>query len=255
MLFKNGIIITGVEAFVSSFKKKEEVLVLPRAHHSLTFRLSGSISICTDGVRLISDKDSVTYVPAGTEYRTEVLCDGSMIALHFKTIDAPEEKTTVLHPKSPALVLSLFSAIIERYRLGRERDATCLSLFYELIAELDTTAENRTESPRLCAIRNMRELIANEYSNDQLSVCNLAERIGVSEVYFRREFKKMFGISPIAYICKIRYDNARALLKTGYYTIGEVAERCGYSSINYFSTEFKRLSGVSPSEYSSKKRG
>ena len=255
MLFKNGIIITGVEAFVSDFKTKEEVLVRPRSYHSLTYRLSGSISISVGGERMISEKGSVTYMPAETEYRTEVLCDGGMIALHFKTSESPEAKPTVLHPKIQSLVLKLFSSLLERYRLGRERDATCLSIFYELIAELDTTAGERWESPRMCAIRNTRELMANEYSNDQLSVRELAERIGVSEVYFRREFKKMFGTSPIAYLCKIRYDNARALLKTGYYTVSEVAARCGYSSINYFSTEFKRLSGVSPSEYSSKKRG
>ena len=80
-----------------------------------------------------------------------------------------------------------------------------------------------------------------------LSVSYLARKAGVSEVYFRREFGKCTGLSPIKYIKKVRLENTRALLSTAVYSVGEVATRCGFDSISYFSEEYKRAYGVSPS--------
>ena len=93
------------------------------------------------------------------------------------------------------------------------------------------------------------ERIDRGYGSHFLSVASLSEEAGVSEVYFRREFKRCFGMTPTAYIKKVRMDNAKALLRTGYYPVSEVAERCGFETVSYFSSEFHRLTGMTPTEY------
>jgi AraC-like DNA-binding protein len=40
------------------------------------------------------------------------------------------------------------------------------------------------------------------------------------------------------------------LLKEGKYTISEIADMTGFSTLSHFSTSFKKQFGVSPSEYS-----
>ena len=87
-----------------------------------------------------------------------------------------------------------------------------------------------------------------------ISIAELAFEASVSETYFRREFKLYFGLSPVAYIQKIRIENAKSLLLTGYYQVSEVAVRCGFDSISYFSTTFKKLCGITPTEYASQMR-
>jgi AraC family transcriptional regulator len=72
---------------------------------------------------------------------------------------------------------------------------------------------------------------------------------GISEVYFRREFKKFYGAAPLAYIKNRRIDMAKMLLDTGLYSVTDVALRCGFESPGYFSTEFRRMEGKSPKEY------
>jgi AraC-like DNA-binding protein len=81
------------------------------------------------------------------------------------------------------------------------------------------------------------------------SVAALAEEAGVSDVYFRREFKRCAGMPPREYIRLVRLENAKALLDTALYSVSETATRCGFDSISYFSAEFRRAYGVTPSEF------
>ena len=253
MLFPKGIVISGVTAFFSNFKKREEIKVPARSYHSLTYRISGSIRLEINGKTWISKAGDITYVPKDTSYSTEVLSDGQMIALHFYSVDDAEYgEIAVAKPKRAELVISLFRSLCESFYVGFERDAKRLSVMYELLSELEADELPYGELGVLGKINSTRDHIRTHFDDPDLSVSTLAERVGVSEVYYRRSFRTLFGTSPLGYIRRVRYDNARAMLKTGYYTVSEVAAACGFSSINYFSSEFRRMSGISPREYMKK---
>lgn len=85
--------------------------------------------------------------------------------------------------------------------------------------------------------------------SEPLTIAALAKEAGVSDVHFRKEFKHYYGVSPISYLKQVRIENAKQLLRSGYYTVTDVALECGFESISYFSYEFKRLTGVSPTTY------
>ena len=97
-------------------------------------------------------------------------------------------------------------------------------------------------------MKEAREYIDYRFGDANLSVAALSDAAGISEVYFRKEFRAHFGMSPMAYIKKTRIDNARLLLRTGYFSVSEVASQCGFESLSYFSHEFHRLTGMTPSE-------
>ena len=51
------------------------------------------------------------------------------------------------------------------------------------------------------------------------------------------------------YLHNTRIEFAKEELARGIVSIGELAERCGYSDIYAFSHAFKRATGVAPSEW------
>ena len=145
---------------------------------------------------------------------------------------------------------NLFAGLHARYRVGLEHDLTCLSMFYEILAEtaraLPAPDDGGGRSPKLRAVKAQ---IDRRFDDPELSVAALAAQTGWSEVYFRRAFRAAFGTSPLAYIRRVRLENAKALLRTGYYSITETATRCGFDSVSYFSYTFRRETGVTPSAY------
>ena len=95
----------------------------------------------------------------------------------------------------------------------------------------------------------VKQFIDQNYTLSELRISTLAKLYKTSETYFRREFKKYYGESPIEYIKRRRIEMACHLLRTELYTITDVASRSGFESISYFSLEFKRYVGCSPSAY------
>lgn len=242
-------VVTGLTVFRCEFRKTETVFVPGRPFHALTFRLSGRISLLSGGDQLISDAGCITFIPQGAAYHTEILESGEMIAVHFTTPDEAEGDTlSVFRPEHTTAFRNQFLSLQERYKVGRERDYACLAMFYEILASLEyeLTRDERAALPK--RMKEAREYIDHRFGDADLTVSFLAEMAGVSEVYFRKEFRTHFGMSPLAYLKKTRIDNARLLLRTGFFSVGEVAEQCGFESMSYFSYEFHRLTGMTPSE-------
>jgi AraC family transcriptional regulator len=82
---------------------------------------------------------------------------------------------------------------------------------------------------------------------EQLTISQAAEYATLSEYYFFRLFKSVFGLSPQQYLIQKRLAKAQALLRTGNYTVTEVSLTTGFADIYSFSKSFKKHFGVPPS--------
>lgn len=253
-MLAEGMIISSLLATKRNYERSGGIHV-PAGHvHTLTFRTDGSKTILPEGSRkpLISAPNSITYMPRGVAYDVSSHECGSMYAVHFELAEECEVKPFVFCPKSPIEYENLFSNICARFRVGNDRDYRCLSMMYELLAAIrhETGEADRRAVPK--RIRDAVDDINKNYNDPELCVSSLAKKAGVSEVYFRREFKACTGLPPVKYIKKIRLENAKALLSTALYSVGEVATRCGFDSISYFSEEFRKAYGEPPSKLGSK---
>jgi AraC-like DNA-binding protein len=83
----------------------------------------------------------------------------------------------------------------------------------------------------------------------QLTLGMLAEHIGLTECYCSKYIKKNTGISFVQYLNAIRVNNAQRLLMYTDYNVTEIAQRCGFSSIQTFNRVFKLQAGCTPREY------
>ena len=105
----------------------------------------------------------------------------------------------------------------------------------------ERTADNK--------IVSAKEYIDANFADITLSVTALAEQAGMSDVYFRKLFKKNYHMSPSQYIRIARIKAAKKLLHYNFLTLEECSIQSGFSSVQYFCRVFKKETGMTPSEY------
>ena len=83
------------------------------------------------------------------------------------------------------------------------------------------------------------------FASPTLSVAEIAAHLGLSAAHLSRLVKQSTGRTLSEYITKIRIDKAKDLFALGR-RITDVAEQCGFISLQSFSRTFRRVTGSSP---------
>lgn len=92
------------------------------------------------------------------------------------------------------------------------------------------------------------DIISSNYSDQSLSVDEIAKRLHCSTSHITKTFKSHFGVSVYEYLQKIRIEEAKNLLKTDM-SISKVLLSVGYNNQRTFNRVFKSMENVSPTEY------
>ena len=198
---------------------------------------------------LINKGFSEEYVFAGLFHDliedTDTTYD-EIIAIHFKVDKDLFSDLTALTPKDTKIAEELFKKAYSLYTAGGEKaHFACLSVIYEILnLFLSKSTENL---PHI--LLKAKDIIEKSFADSSFSVSLLADKLNISEAYLRMLFSKHMGLSPSAYLKSLRFDRAKKLLETGYYSVGTVSEMSGYENEKNFSTAFKKFTGKSPSEY------
>ena len=113
---------------------------------------------------------------------------------------------------------------------------------YELLALLvSEILEKKHSTNSYLHLAAAKEYIEQNFNSD-ITLDLLANLVNMSVTNFRREWAKLYGESPLQYRDRIRLSHAKEYLMSGYYTVTEVAEKCGFSDVNYFEfTSMKSL--------------
>lgn len=84
-----------------------------------------------------------------------------------------------------------------------------------------------------------------------LTIAELADRTGYHRSHLSKLFNQIHGISPLAYLIKVRLEQAQLLLAQ-HIPVHQVAQAVGFHDPLYFSKLFKRHIGITPSQYQAK---
>lgn len=102
---------------------------------------------------------------------------------------------------------------------------------------------------RNASLAEIKKQIEKEYLSPEFTVRRLAEGFSYNPKYLSKLFRQEFGLSVTRYVTLLRIQKAAQLLKSNRFSIGEIAEFCGFSDQFYFSKVFKRHTGLTPKEY------
>jgi AraC-like DNA-binding protein len=84
---------------------------------------------------------------------------------------------------------------------------------------------------------------------EPLDVEDLARVAGLSRAHFSREFRRVYGESPHAYLLTRRLERAAALLRATDHSVADICFSVGLQSVGSFTTSFTRTYGVPPTAY------
>ena len=126
----------------------------------------------------------------------------------------------------------------------------CLAWAKEMFQSLiDACLRSGTANYQDTYIHQVTAYIAEHYSNEALSLEDIAGHVGMNKYYLSRTFKAKTGKSISSFLNDYRMEKARELLQKKEIPLKSCHFRLGFKDYSYFCTQFKKYEGMSPKKY------
>lgn len=244
--------ITSLNVYNINLDKQHLTEVKERPFYSLTYRKKGVAKINIDKKSIISKKDCITLIPKNKVYSTEVLESTNIIAIHFDCMYNDSFDKPFVIENNNNQIENLFNKAFEKYSPEDSNLFECYSTFYKILAEIEAYLQKNRDKKIKPIIRNAKAEIEKNFADANFNISTLVNSLQISPSYLRLEFKKAYSLSPIEYLNTVRQKNAISILASDYYSIEDIAKKCGYCSTSYFIQVFKKNTGYSPLKYKEK---
>lgn len=196
------------------------------------------------------DGSYLVYNPPGTYHCDRLLGPGSFFTISFEINEVVSAAGESL-PAVPTLIANAEAQVIVR-KLARECDTWELdsslrgeSLSLELLGAITKRHSRERKRP---AWLGAAVALLDDGMND-LSVAEIARRVGVHPVHLARTFRAFFGRTPGDHVRARRCQRAAELLGSTCRPIVEVAIESGFADQSHFTRQFRRVMGVPPAEF------
>jgi AraC family transcriptional regulator len=97
-------------------------------------------------------------------------------------------------------------------------------------------------------LRRIKELVHARMEND-LSLDEMAQSVGLSTAHFARMFRKSTGETPHQFVLRQKLERAKRMLRVPDARVLDVALACGFKTQQHFAQAFREVWGVSPTAY------
>ena len=244
----NNFNISNISVYHLSWEKSNSFTKKERPFNALSYRIKGNATFTHNTNKTTVKDGDIIFTPSNCNYHINAINE-ELIVIHFNSNIKLSDDVIKATLTQTNILKNYFLSIYNTYTkksVGYEYE--CKSILYKIFSIID----NELNTQQL----NEKDIIekATNYINENLfstetNVEYLSRLYSVSQVYFRKLFKKRHGKSVLEYINQLKLDYALELLSSKYYTVNEVSEKCGFLSPYYFSYFIKKHTGNPPSFY------
>ena len=193
--------------------------------------------------RIISGGEVVVCPPRQPFWR-EIIEDTELCMIKFKADDFKCVKDAVkisgamrFDDDMDKLEKCLFIYDMDNYPIFTHY---CMDIIYLIEESGKKTGEGE--------MQEVKRKIGKSY-NGQISLTELSKDTGYTVPHLINKFKDTYGVTPKAYLSKIRLEKAKELLLSTDMLSREVAFLVGFSDELYFIRFFKKHVGLTPSQF------
>ena len=236
--------VTDVQALMIVHSQKGRYVEMKdRQTYGLSLCTRGQITYTMNGKHFVSRENHAVLLPQGATYQLYGDEDGLFPLINFRCTGLALQEHQVIPLDDPKECLREFENIKELWNLGADR-LQIMGAFYRLLAAVSKAPENK-RNPLAAVVEYMEKNLKDpKISNEQL-----AQLLGISEVYLRKLFRAAYDTTPKQYLLELRIRKAKQLLVESPFSVSAVAEECGFSSVYHFCRAFRQRTGDTPTDY------
>ena len=226
-----------------------------RAYDGVTLILSGEMEWIGEGTQFTLQEGDILFQAQNDRYQLRVVGDKPT---EYMVISYVAEPADFLRSHLPERTfhtprLSKYKDLFEdAIRLGNSisvcTGARLCGAVQEILACIIQEYTRKKSSATTSYAENAM-LFMEQNFNLPLQSDLIAAEVGISPSHLRALFKAEYGISMVSALNEIRIRHAKNMLKSGVFTLREVAAECGFQNEYYFGRVFKQITGTSPGKY------
>ena len=256
-----------LEATERQFAAGKYYMILYVSRGTSYFEMDGEMKLCsTEDVIILKPGEKTTMHFRGGRYQLQIL-ELRVLPEFLRELSDEETKleegfdfvpfkVTVIHADSEAsmliknIALKLSDMQEEENPYGQklyEKNLISMLLILSLRACIGADRVHKSRKRRHIMMDDLFIYIR-EHLTEELTLEQLEKEFFVSRYHICREFKRLTGQTPHAYIVKARLDLCRKYIEQGK-AISEVYQLGGFGGYNHFFRAFKKEYGVTPMQY------
>lgn len=159
------------------------------------------------------------------------------------------------HPRAADALRRLLECKFQEPDSALQR-AGCKAFLLELLLELARRFrvselehwEFLRQQQRTLRLKPLFDHVRDRYA-ERLSVADAAALVRMSAPQFMKTFKRVAGMTLVAYLNHVRLANGSRLLRETSLSVAEIASAVGFADQSYFDKRFKRAFGRTPMEF------
>ena len=227
-----------------------------RGHYGLVYVLNGKAEYrFSAGDRITVTDGDVLFLSPYCMYSIATEMEFKHYTVNFdlhedsSDLNALAQPYCLLQGKKTEQIERILKALIDAWSLKKAGyEMRSVGYLYELLSQFYfeyTKEQNSVLYQRLLPAKEYIE----QHFKDPITLEQLAFVSNMSVTNFRREWKKIYSDTPMQYRDSIRLYYAKEYLNSGYYTVSEIAEKCGFDDVSYFVRIKKKKAGLTPGEF------
>lgn len=126
---------------------------------------------------------------------------------------------------------------------------TQLYVFFYHLSQVLSVESNKLHTGQQNYYIRMAEEFVEKYYAQNIHVQDIADYVGICRSHLTTLFQDNLQMSPSEYITHFRLTRAHEQLAISNFSIGKIAEICGYQDSLVFSRAFKKMTGMTPTQY------